>query len=237
MKFLKVSFICFLISGIGFSQSKKETIVILNTRIDSLKRNITSERNSYLKNQFNQVELNKKIENLKSFKNISLNLLETEKQRFLKELNLKKDKISFLREELSTINSFDKKSRYQSEQISTQNSATETQAFSGNSNNNNTENNSTNTTTSTSPSKNPFGTGGSGGGKGGGKVGSGFGNDNRTGDGGAGGGSGRETLYNHNKHKVDNFNNFQTIKKENFTTEQKKSKKETIKLLKNLVEA
>lgn len=81
----------------------------------------------------------------------------------------------------------------QSEQILTQNTASETQAFSGNSNNNNTENNSTNTTTSTSPSKNPFGTGGSGGGNGGGRGGTGFGKDNGTGtgEGGAGSGSGR----------------------------------------------
>ena len=81
----------------------------------------------------------------------------------------------------------------QSEQILTQNTASETQAFSGNSNNNNTENNSTNTSTSTSPSKNPFGTGGSGGGNGGGRGGSGFGKDNGTGtgEGGAGSGSGK----------------------------------------------
>jgi hypothetical protein len=81
----------------------------------------------------------------------------------------------------------------QSEQLLTQNTASETQVFSGNSNNQNSENNATHTTTSTSPSKNPFGTGGSGGGNGGGRGGTGFGKDNGTGtgEGGSGSGSGR----------------------------------------------
>jgi len=81
----------------------------------------------------------------------------------------------------------------QSEQILTQNTPSETQVFSGNSNNHNTDNNADNASSSTSPSKNPFGTGGSGGGKGGGRGGSGFGNDTGTGtgEGGNGSGSGR----------------------------------------------
>jgi hypothetical protein len=81
----------------------------------------------------------------------------------------------------------------QSERILTQNTPSETQAFSGSSNNQNIENNPTNTTTSTSPSKNPWGTGGSGGGEKGGRGGKGFGDDTGTGtgEGGPGGGSGR----------------------------------------------
>lgn len=81
----------------------------------------------------------------------------------------------------------------QSEQILTQNSPSENQAFSGKSNNNNTENNPTNTTTSTSPSKNPWGSGGSGGGDKGGRGGKGFGDDTGTGtgEGGPGSGSGK----------------------------------------------
>ena len=92
MKNLKLVFLILFFTGFTFSQSKKEIIVILNNRIDSLKRILDDEKQLFVIYEIKNQDLTIKIESLELFKKSSLNLLETEKKRLDDELNSKNNK-------------------------------------------------------------------------------------------------------------------------------------------------
>jgi uncharacterized protein (TIGR02145 family) len=196
-----------------------------------LKRILDDEKQIFVINEIKNQDLIIKIESLELFKKSSLNLLQTEKKRFVDELNLKNNKLSFLKQELSNYSS-NNKNNSQSDKISYQIVSIYSHDSSENSNNLNNNN--------FIKSKNPFGSGGDGGGDGD-FVGNDFGYDRDRSDNNFVHEKDDVRIKNISAQKLNNNNNtkesYQLQTNLNSVSDFKKSKKEIIKILKTQVDS
>ena len=96
MKKLSVYFIFFFISGISLAQSKKETIVILTNRVDSLNQIVANERSIVISERSDKQILNSEISNLKR----QIKELERNKQNLSNDKNALETKNNALNQEL-----------------------------------------------------------------------------------------------------------------------------------------
>jgi len=110
----KLFFIFFLLSVCNtFSQSKKEQIELLTTRVDSLKERLQTEKNSNLEKTSKISELNTKVNDLKTQVTKLNSEIETQKKEFDKDnldlksfqnqVKIKNDSILILKNELDKI--------------------------------------------------------------------------------------------------------------------------------------
>ena len=103
MKNLRLVCIFFFVSGITLAQSKKEMIVILNNRVDSLNQIVATERSDKLKLNTEISNLKSQIKELENTKeNLSndKNALETKNNALNKQLKIKQDSLVLVTTEL-----------------------------------------------------------------------------------------------------------------------------------------